>query len=223
MPNTTKYLLAEQVQMRLEGGYVDIAAAVQREDIYKAIEQKINSIFKMEQFSQNLPSGETIPNNLAIATYEDVVVSSSTSGKSKSTLPVMPISLPRNAGINEVRPVLNIVESGDRILGNPIIPLMAGQEYLLQADSLLNDLQGQFAYTPYGRELSYNKDLTTLGITKVDIKLVVFDISQYSVTDYLPISSDYEQQIVSELVNEFAGVTPETGVVNKNTTIQNKG
>lgn len=223
MPNTTKYLIAEQVQLRLEGGYADIAASVQREDLYKAIEQKVNAMFKMQQFSTNLPNGETIPEGLMMATYEDVVVESYQTGSSKSTLPVMPVSLPRNAGIDEIRPKLNIVESGDTILGNPMIPMLPGQGFLLKADGLLNDLMGQFGFEPRGKNIIYNKDLTTLGITKVQMILVVFDISQYSDTEPLPIPSDYEEQIVSELVEQFAGVTPETGIVNKNTTIANQG
>jgi len=222
MAGSTKYLLAEQVMIRLEGGYADIAASVQREDLYKAIEQKINAMFKMSQFSQNLPSGETIPDNLALAAYEGVDVVSFNTGKSRSTLPVMPISLPRNAGINEIIPVLSIAESGDKIYGTPLIPLIAGQEYLLQADSLLNDLMGQWGYTSNGRTVNYTKDITKLGITKVDMKLVVFDMSQYSETDVLPIPADYQQQIITELVEQFASVQPESGAVNNFTTAQNK-
>lgn len=221
MPLTTKYLLAEQVQMRLEGGYVDIAASVQREDLYKAIEQKINVMFKMNQFSTNLPNGETIPDNLSLAVYEDVLVTSAYSGRSKSTLPVMPISLPRNAGINEIIPILNVTSSGDKIFGMPLIPLLSGQLNLLNADSLLNGLIGQWGYEPAGKIIYYTKDLTVFGVTKVQMKLVVFDMSVYSDTDYLPIPSDYEEQIVTELFNQFAGIVPETGIVNKTTTIEN--
>lgn len=219
---STKYIIAEQVMYRLDGGWPDIAAGVQREDLYKAIEQKVNTMIGARQFTMNLPSGETIPDNLMLATYEDIEVVSANSGQSKTILPAIPISLPKNAGINEVRPVLNVVPTGDKILGDPMIPMLQGQDFLLKADTLLNNLLGQFAYIPRGNTIVYNKDLTTLGITKVDMQLVVFDISQYSETDPLPIPADYEEQIVNELFNQFAGVTPETGIVNKNTTIQNK-
>ena len=221
MPNTTKYLLAEQVQMRLEGGYPDIAQAVQRPDLYKAIEQKINAMYKMSQFSINLPSGGTIPDNMALATYEDIEVTRTSNERCKCTLPVMPISLPRNAGINEIRPVLNLVDSGDRMLGNPLIPMQAGQNFLLQADKLLNNLLGQWSYEVNGKTIIINKDITVFGITTVDMKLVVFDMNEYSETDVLPIPADSQEQIVKELVNEFAGVVPESGIVNKTTTLQN--
>ena len=46
MANSTKYLLAEQVQTRLAGGFRDANQPVQNEDIVKAIEQIINSMFQ---------------------------------------------------------------------------------------------------------------------------------------------------------------------------------
>lgn len=218
MANTTKKLLSDQILYKLSGGKPDSGFPIDERDLWKAIEQKVNSMFKMQQFSINLPNGETIPDNLMLATYEDVVVTSSNSGQSKSVLPVMPISLPKNAGINEVRPVISVVPTGDRILGDPMVPLISGQDFLLKADTLLNNLLGQFSYTPNGRSVIYNKDLTTLNITKVDMKLVVFDISQYGINDYLPVPSDMEAQIVNELIQEFSPVTAESGQVNNWTT-----
>ncbi len=211
MANVTRRIIADQVMFYLKGGYPDVAMGIQQEDIYKRIEQIMNSMFSMQQFNMNLPSGETVPNNLALATYEGVAVTVTNSNKSKSMLPVMPISLPRAAGINEIRPVIS--DNGDRILGNPMIPLQAGQGYLLQADTLLNDLMGQFSYEPNGRTVVYQSDITLLGITKVDMKLVVFDMSQYSDTDILPIPSDAEDDIVKEVIKFFAPVESEPALV----------
>lgn len=216
--SVTKRLVSDQVLFRIYGGFPDVNAPVQKYDIWKALEQKINSLFSMQQFSLNLPSGETIPNNLALATYEDITVTRTSNERSKATLPVMPITLPRNAGINEIRPVLNIVSSGDRMLGQPFIPIQAGQGYLLQADSLLNDMMGQISYEPSQKTVIFSKDITTLGMTKVDMKLVVFDMSQYSETDVLPIPADMEQQIINELIQQFAPVQAESGIQNPVTT-----
>lgn len=210
---STKKSISDSVLYKLAGGIPTKSFPVHEEDIWSSIEQKTNAMFAMKQFSVNLPSGETIPDNLALATYEDVVVTSGNSGQSKSTLPVMPISLPKNVGIYEVRPVLSVVPTGDRILGDPMIPMLAGQDFLLKTDSLLNNLLGQFAYTPKGRTIVYNKDLTTLGITKVDIQLVVLDMSQYGVTDILPIPASYETELEDQLIQEFAPVVAKTGVV----------
>lgn len=220
MSGTTKYLISEQVMFRLEPGYPDINAPVQREDIYKATEQKINSKFKLQQFTINLPQGGTIPDNLALATYQDIEVERIYNEWSRATLPVMPISLPRNAGIHEIRPVLSQANNADKMLGSPLIPLQAGQYYLLQADTLLNDLMGQIGYEPEGKYVIIKKDLTTLGVTKVDMKLVVFDISLYGDTDILPVPSDMEEQIVNELVEQFSGKQPESGLVNKTNDVE---
>jgi hypothetical protein len=212
MAAVTKRILSDQVAYYLSSGYPDVADAVQREDIDKQIEQKINAMFKMQQFSINLPNGETIPDNIMLATYEDVPIVVASNVKSKSVLPVMPISLPRNAGIHEIRPVIN-TNGNERLLGPPFIPLISGQSYLLQADILLNDLMGQISYEPQGRSVVYSKNLVTLQITKCDMKLVVFDISQYDEFTILPIPSDMEDAVIQEVVKFFAPVQPEQGLV----------
>jgi hypothetical protein len=211
---TTKRIIADQVLQRLAGGFPDVQEAVQKEDIFKAIEQKINSMFKIQHFNQTLASGETtIPENLALATYDDVTVTSF-NGKSKATLPIIPISLPRNMGIF-------LVYDAD-FPDNPFIPLLRGQSALLKSDTLLNDLMGQIGYEPKNTEIVFTKDITQFGIDEVTMELVVFDITQYNETDLLPVPSDYAEQIVNELVNQFSNVVPETGIVNNYSPLQNK-
>jgi hypothetical protein len=210
----TKKQISDSVLYKIYGGVPDSGGPVDERDVWFALEDKVNSLFKLQHFSVNLPSGGTIPDGLHLATYEDVVVSRTSNERSSCTLPVTPVSLPRNMGINEITPVLNINESGDKILGNPVIPLQSGQAFLLKADTLLNDLMGQFGYEVYGKTIRFTKDLTTYGITKVDMKLLVFEISQYGVTDELPIPADYLSEIEDELIREFAAVMPENGIVN---------
>lgn len=210
----TKKLIAEGVLFKLAGGYPDGSFQVDERDLFDDIEHKVNARLKTDQFAMNLPSGGTIPENLMIATYEDITVTRTSNERSKCTLPVVPISLPRNAGIVEIRPVLNLTSTGDRMLGNPLIPLQAGQSYLIKADRLLNDLMGQWGYEVNGKTIVFTKDLTTYEITKVDIKLAIFDMSQYGLTDELPIPADWIGQIEDELVKEYAPVTPESGIVN---------
>src|SRR4051812_25786406 len=100
---TSKRVLADQLLYRIQGGYVDVASPVQYPDVYKAIEQKMNADFKMQHFTQTLASGDSIPEHAMIATYDAVTVSPYLDDlKSYATLPVMPISLPRNMGIFEI-------------------------------------------------------------------------------------------------------------------------
>jgi len=210
---STKYLIAEQVLTKLAGGYPDIADSVQKPDLYKRIEQKVNAMFKMQQFSINLPSGETIPDNLAIGIYENVAVTQS-GLVSKSTLPVMPISLPRNVGVFQIY-------STD-FPDNVFIPIVSGQRALLRTDALLSDMLGQVTYEVQGRTIKYHSDLTLMGINTVTMELVCMDISLYSITDPLPIPADFEEAIVMELYKECLPIQPETGISNQYTNVANQ-
>ena len=211
---STKRILGEQILYRYYGGYIDTKGPIQLEDVYKAIEQKVNSLFKLRHFDTTLPSGETIPDNLCIAVYENNAVTSLNNGKSKCTLPATPISLPKNVGIYQVY--------------NPdypdfaFIPIQKGQRSLLRTDSLLNDMLGQITYEPSNTELLFSKDLLLQDCPNVTIELCIMQISQYSETDRLPIPADFEQTIIDEIVEALMPVLPETGLVNNYTTANQK-
>lgn len=213
MSGVTKVILAEQVLYRYYGGYIDTNGPIQKDDVYKAVEQKINSLFKLHYLDTTLPSGETFPESAMIATYENRPVIS-LNEVSYSLLPVRPISMPKNIGIFSVYdpayPDVNF------------IPLQRGFVSLLRTDGLLNDVLGQIAFEPKNDRIIYNKDLTTLGITVVTMELCIMDMSQYGINDILPVPSDYEQRIVDELVAAFMPVQPEAGVVNPFTTAGQK-
>lgn len=214
MPNTSKYLIAEQILFRIYGGVPDTGAPIQYDDVYKAIEQKVNSLFKLRQFDVTLPSGETIPENSMIATYTGNTVTSLGNGKAQVSLPITPISLPKSVGIFLVYDPNNP--------DMPFIPIQRGQGSLLKADALLNDLGGQVGYEPTNNKLIFTKDITQFGITNVTMELCVFDISKYSETDYLPIPAEYEQIIIDEVLAAFAPVTPESGLVDLYTNANQK-
>jgi len=188
---STKRVISDQVLMKISEGYPSVLSPIQKQDIYKKMEQKINAKFRMRQF-QNLTSGETIPDGLCMATYEGVSVVAD-GDRSKVTLPVMPISLTRNMGIFDVR-----------YQDNSFIPLQVGQRNLLRVDTLLNDLLNQVGYEPKGKTLYLTKNILLLGWEEVDMDLIVSDFSLLSETDLLPIPADYEEELVNELVNEFS-------------------
>jgi hypothetical protein len=210
MANSTKYLMAEQVLLRLAGGYRDVAQSVQMEDVVKSIEQVINAMFQTQYYSATLPTGETVPDNLMIAFYENITVDSY-GDKAKADLPIVPISLPRNMGIYRV------VNSEDI----DFIPVPLGQGALLKADKLLNDLLGSVYYEVRKNEIIFSKDVTLLGVDTVNMYLVVMDISLYSNTDPLPIPANMEEEIIEKVFNRFAPIVPETGIVNNYSSKQN--
>lgn len=196
----TRYMLAEQVWFRLKGGYPDIDQSVQIEDIIAVIPQKIASILKMQHFSVTLPSGERIPENLMIATYDDVELTTFNGKRSQATLPIMPISLPRNMGVYEV----------DRYedFRCPFIPLMAGQNSLLRGQPMISDLLDQVGYEVYGDKVILSKDLTIDNVTTIYLRLIVLDINAYDDYTKLPIPADYEEQLILDLVEQFSPRRP---------------
>lgn len=203
MAGTTKYLMAEQVLIRLAGGFRDVSQSVQMEDVVKSIEQVINSMFQMQYYSSVLPSGETVPDNLMIAYYENIAVVTD-GDKSKALLPIMPISLPRNMG------VFRVTDSN----GNDYIPVPLGQGSLLNADKLLNNLLGQVWYEIKNFTVQFSKDIKLLGVDTVNMYLVVMDISLYSNTDPLPVPKNMEEEIIERVYVKFERVMAESGIVN---------
>ena len=98
---TSKRKLAEQILYRIYGGVHTTSSPIQIEDVFEAINQKINALIKAEVFSVTLATGDTIPEGLMTATYENIDVV--TYGKrSKAVLPAMPVRLPRNMGVFEI-------------------------------------------------------------------------------------------------------------------------
>jgi hypothetical protein len=95
----TKKLISDSVLYKLAGGVPPRAFPVHEQDIWAALDNKVNSLFKLKHFDTTLPSGETLPEAAMIATYEGVTVTSVDGGKSRATLPIVPISLPKNMGI----------------------------------------------------------------------------------------------------------------------------
>lgn len=209
--SSTKKIISDEVLFRISGGFPDTANPVDERDIWKSLEQLINTKFRLRQFEEVLLNGETIPQNLNIAIYENVAVTSHGTLKSKAILPVMPISLPKGMGIFMIY--------DPAYPDKPFIPLSRGMGAMLQTDKLLGDLMGLVAFEPRGNQVIFNRNLFILGVTNVTMELVVFDMSLYGKNDILPITSDMEAELVDELVKQFVWVNPENGLVNNFNTI----
>jgi hypothetical protein len=208
---TSKRKLAEQILYRIYGGVHTTSSPVQIEDVYEAINQKINVLIKAEVFSVTLATGDTIPEGLMTATYENVAVV--TYGrKSKAVLPAMPVRLPRNMGVFEITKQPSDCDTCFNLL---FIPLQGGQMSLIEGQKLLSNLLGHVGYEVKGNEVVFHKDIIADGINSVDMTLVVADIGSYGDYDILPISSDMEMQVVEDLVKQFAP-TPEANKASDN-------
>lgn len=204
MPSTKK-IISDSVLYKLAGGIPTPGFPVHERDVWNALDDKINAKFKLHHFDTTLASGETLPEFSMIATYEGNAVTSLGNGKAVATLPVQPINLPKGVGICYVYDAANP--------DNFYIPLQRGQLALLKVDTLLNDLNGQIGYEPKKNTIVFTKDITQFGVTEVTMELAVFDISQYTTTQDLPIPADMVDEIEDELIKEFAPVLAKSGFV----------
>jgi hypothetical protein len=192
---TTKYKLAEQCVRILNGGEIPVATKVKINEAKIAVEQVLNKLLKMEYLNLNIPTAELIPNGASVATYEGITVTQYGT-RSKSTLPAMPLKLPRGIGVYQIFDPAN--------MDCPFIPLEMGQFGLLSSQPLINNLLGQVGYEWYGTEIIYTTDLTQPSPIEVTIRLVVLDIGQYSDYDILPVPADMEWEIVQEVVKLYS-------------------
>lgn len=195
----TIYRLAEQSFNLLEGGDPGAASSTNINELKISCGQVINSMLKMDYMSVNVKLGEVIQNGAVLGLYPGIIVSKSTNGKSKCTLPIKPLKLPRNMGVFSVW-----------LTGYPdkeFIPLQMGQANLIQSQPLINDLLGQVGYENFGSELLFTKDLTISAGTNqvtVEMRLAIMDISQYGDYDMLPVMPEWEMDIVSAVYKLYS-------------------
>lgn len=201
MAVVTIYRLAEEILKAISGGDIQNATNISINEVKISIGQVCNQILKVEHFSVNEKMGERIPNGSVLGYYPNIVVSKYGTGKSKCTLPIKPLKLPRNMGVFSVW-----------LTGYPdkeFIPLQMGQANLIISQPLINDLLGQVGYETFGGEIIFTKDLTISAGTNqvtVDMRLAVMDISQYGDFDMLPILPEMEWQIKQEVWKLYGGV-----------------
>jgi hypothetical protein len=197
MARTTIYKLAEQALSLIEGGDMPVASSLSINEIKIACSQVINSLLRTEYFNINAAIGETIPNGTVLALYEGVTVTGYTTGKSKATLPVKPLKLPRNMGVYSIF----MPSQPDK----EFIPLQMGQAALLKSQPMINDLLGQVGYEVFGDSVIFTKDLTQLFPNEtVSMRLAILEISQYGDYDFLPIPPEMEFQVIQEVVKLYS-------------------
>jgi hypothetical protein len=189
--------LEQQVLRRLSGGDRPVGSPFHPLEIQEAIKQTINSLLKTEYYNETLPTGETIPDGCILATYDSVTVTA-WNGVSKSTLPAVPVKLPRNMG------VFHIGKTTDAFTG--FIPMKMGVFSQVSQQRMISDLLDQYGYEVRGKEVVYNKNLITEtpSITAVTMRLIVSDFSKYTDYELLPIDADMEMLVVDAVYNTFA-------------------
>ena len=188
---TTKARLAEEILLLLSGGRIGVATKYHINEIKISVCQVANQLLKMEYFGNLTPLQEFIPNGAAIATYENNLVVP-WSNTSKTTLPAMPIRMPRNLGVYQIFPQADYFSE--------FIPLQLGEAGIIRSQGLVADLSGFTGYEVSGLDVIFTKDLTIPNTQVfVTIRMVILDFMQYTDYDPLPLPPEYEWQIKQEV------------------------
>jgi hypothetical protein len=169
-------------------------------DIKLLVEQVANQLLKADFFAVNMPDGDSIPSNCMIYTYESVPVTTYKTTRSRASLPSIPISLPRNMGVLHV--------SKTDAIDEPFVPIPASLYGIIKPQELLGDLSGLIGYEVFGKDIVFTKNLPGLGVNNVFIRLVGVDLSQLTDYDILPLSSDMEAQVVTQVYNILVQTPP---------------
>lgn len=201
---TTIFRLAEEISKVLNQGFIQEATSTSLNEIKISICQVANNLLKIDYFSTNVKMGEAIDNGSVLGLYEGIECSS-WNGKSKATLPIKPLKMPRNMGVFAIYPKYK--SNGIYELDKEFIPLQMGQSGLLKSQPLLNDLLGQVGYEVFGNDVIFTKDIKSLfpEIT-LAMRLAILDFSQYDDWDILPILPEQEWQIKQEVIKLYSQV-----------------
>lgn len=188
----TLYRLAEQVYSLIEGGDPGVASSISINEIKISCCQVINQLLRTDYLGVNSKLGEVIPNTTVIARYDNNAVTQTPNLTSKTTLPVKPMSLPRNMGVWSIY----LPDQPEK----EFIPLQMGQSSLLRSQLMINDLLGQVGYEVRGKDIYFTKDITeNQEDVNVTIELAIMDVNSYGDYDILPIPPDMEWQVVQEV------------------------
>lgn len=193
---TTKSSIAEQVMLRIKGGRPDLSNRIDLRDIIAMVPQIAATIFKTGYFSEVLPTGETIPDGLMLATFSIPV----THGEKRSTatLPARPISLPRGMG------VFGVNDPDDPYC--KYVPALPGQLAMLDSQPFLKDWSNNVVvYEVNGGSIIFKNKILP---NNVDCQMFIADIAGVDETAPIPVTQDMELQIVVKLYEFFAQEPP---------------
>jgi hypothetical protein len=211
MPSSI-YKISEQVDEILSAN-PKAATNVSKGQIRESIGQAINAILRIQYYDTSQAGGETIPEGVVIACYDNVPVTAY-KGVAIATLPAVPVSLPKGMGVYHV--------SRTDDINNWFIPIPRGQTAMLGDEPLISNVLDLVAYevrsdSDSSPAILFKQDVTdasvvTPAITEIYIELLVYDISKYGDYDLLPITADMEAMVIEKVV-KLLSTTPETNEI----------
>lgn len=204
---STKYSLGEAVKRRLNGGAGKQASWADIREIYKAIEQVLNTALKTDYFKTTMQLGDTVPEGLMVATYENVPIDR-WRNTARLKFPSNYMRLPHGLGVKYIGPQ-NLTSPANDI-NSQFIPVPTGHGALLNGQPMISSLLGDIGYEVDGMYAIFLDDITQPpnNHTAAVVKLVVADFSTYSEYDFLPIPADMEAPVIEQVYQMFAGERP---------------
>lgn len=204
MATCSIYSISEQVRKMLQGGNPASKSKYEMQEVKRAIIQVVNGLIKIQHITEDMAGGESIPDGSVLTEYDNVPVISY-KNTARAILPAMPVKLLRNMGVWHVSRTDDVI--------NGFIPFEPGQLQMLGEEPLISDILGQIGYTPMGKYIIFNKDITVNdddnAITEVYMQLVVKDLSLYGDFEQLPISSSMEIDVINGTFQILTGQLPE--------------
>jgi hypothetical protein len=198
MAVVTIYRLAEECLKIINSGDIPAASPTSINEVKIAIGQVINQLLKVDYYQVNVNQRELIPNGAVMGLYEDITVTSYGTGKSRASLPIKPLKLPRNLGVFAVY----LTDYPD----NEFIPLQMGQANLIKSQPMINELLGQIGYEVFGMQVQFTKDLPLLYPGKtISMRLAIMDINEYDDYTPLPIIPEMEFEVKRQVVALYKG------------------
>jgi hypothetical protein len=204
---TTIGKITEQIYRLYNGGNPSDDAEITKEEVKLLVGQSVNKLLKVEHLTVNKASGDQFPPHTMISTHTISSVATHETNKAKATLPVYPISLPRNMGVWAVG------ASGDA--DQQYIPIQSGQFTLLRSQDVLQFLDDQVGYYVEGRDIIFTKDITAspYNVSSLKAKLLVVDATTLGEYDYLAIPAEMEDTVIKDVLQMLGAVKPVTDKV----------
>jgi len=203
MSVVTKYRIAEQAAKIIHGGDIGVSSDPSIGTLKVAVGQVLNKMLKVDYLNTNIPMGEMIPNGSVLGLYEGIAVEE-WNGKSRASLPIKPMKLPRNMGVWAVYPRWE--SNQDYELDKEFVPLQMGQSSLLKSQRLISELLGQTGYEVLGDKVVFTRNLKAISQNVVvAMRLVILDIDEYDDWDMLPIPPEMEADVVMAVVEMYKG------------------
>lgn len=198
---TTKKKLAEIVQ-RIYARYADkenIDRSLDAREVKLLIEQAMNKILKAQTFERFRDGYIDIPRCNLIKYTSQSVTADASNNRAYVDLPAIPISLPMDMGVWQINPTTAPHSAYIPIAAQDWAVMGVGYTDGTQSDGINSSyLEQQTGYYVEGKRIYFTKDIS--AVSTVDIQLLVSDISQSGDNDILPLSPEYESDVIQEVL-----------------------